>query len=91
MHLLWNNTEANDRQKLGLRLIIQLAIQAQYVLSARFESESVLFVARQYDKLQRYFINLVQSIYFLADANYERFRQLLVEQTVQSMVSEFRL
>lgn len=44
-NLFWDR-DSQDHDKLCLRILVQLAVQAQHVMSCRFETDSVVFMAR---------------------------------------------
>mgnify|MGYP006889575701 CR=1 FL=1 len=88
MNLFWN-PQTNDHQKLGLRLMIQLAQQSQHVANT-FESKSLIHVARQFDKMQVYFSHMVDTLFFLAGSQ-KKFSQLLPPEPTKSLSLDYRL
>ena len=76
--------------KLGLRLMVHLAQQAQHVLNEFDKSDQLLLIARQYDTMQKYFTHLVDTLSFLATSQ-KKFSMLLPENPIKTLGYDYRL
>ena len=88
LSLFWDEA-TNDHQKIGLRLMVQLAQQAQFV-GNRFETDKLILVARQYDQMQVYFAHMVDTLNFLANSQ-KKFSLLLPANPTRSLSYDYRL
>lgn len=59
-------------------------------MAAKFETDQLILVARQYDKMQVYFTHIVDTLKFLADSQ-KKFSLLLPENPARSLSYDYRL
>ena len=86
--MFWD-PKTNNHQMMGLRLMVGLVQQAQFVAN-KFDTDKLILVARQYDKMQVYFTHMVDSLKFLADSQ-KKFSLLLPENPARSLSYDYRL
>ena len=87
--LFWDPS-TNGHDKIGLRLMVHLAQQAQHVLNEFDKSDQLLLIARQYDTMQKYFTHLVDTLGFLATSQ-KKFSMLLPENPIKTLGYDYRL
>ena len=69
--------------------MIQLSQQAQFV-GSEYETQHLILVARQYDKMQGYFAHMVDTLKFLS-ATQKKFASLLPENPARCLAHDSRL
>ena len=87
--MFWD-TATNGHDKIGLRLMVHLAQQTQFVLNKFDQSDQLLLIARQYDTMQKYFTHLVDTLSFLSTSQ-KKFSTLLPENPIKTLGYDYRL